>query len=112
MNEEELGSDPAIVTANYQRFIEIQWNGLTESLTIDEVMKRAYFIAGRAITCWRAHGEKDPRTPLVIKDSWQYLERKEEGELLREATGKGVINVVQFYHQAVYLRLLETKVIP
>lgn len=31
--------------------------------------------------------------PLVIKDSWQYLEHEEEGELLREATDKGVVNV-------------------
>ncbi|KAI9770976.1 MAG: hypothetical protein M1840_002680 [Geoglossum simile] len=35
---------------------------------------------------------------IVIKDSWQYPEREEEGELLREATEKGVINVARYYH--------------
>ncbi|KAL4403593.1 hypothetical protein CABS03_15045 [Colletotrichum abscissum] len=30
-------------------------------------------------------------TPLVIKDSWQYPERDEEGDLLREVTDKGII---------------------
>ena len=36
--------------------------------------------------------------PLVIKDSWQFPEREEEGELLREATDKGVVNVARYYH--------------
>jgi Fungal protein kinase len=48
MNEEELGFDPTIMTANDQWFIEIERNGLTERLIIDEVMKRARCIAGRA----------------------------------------------------------------
>jgi Fungal protein kinase len=34
---------------------------------------------------------------LVVKDSWQYPER-EEGQLLREATEKGVSNVARYYH--------------
>jgi len=38
------------------------------------------------------------KIPLVIKDSWQYLERKEEGELLRKAAEKGVINMARYYH--------------
>ncbi|EGE86152.2 hypothetical protein BDDG_09097 [Blastomyces dermatitidis ATCC 18188] len=38
------------------------------------------------------------RTPLVVKDSWQYPERTEEGELLREAMMKGVKNVARYYH--------------
>ncbi|KAF2786731.1 hypothetical protein K505DRAFT_411805 [Melanomma pulvis-pyrius CBS 109.77] len=42
-------------------------------------------------------GDKS-RSPLVIKDSWQVLEREEEGKLLREATNKGVVNVARYYH--------------
>lgn len=62
-------------------------------------MKRAPCVAGRATTCWKAHREGDEsKTPLVIKDSWQYPEREEEGLLLREATEKGVINVAKYYH--------------
>uniref|UniRef100_A0A0B7KRL2 non-specific serine/threonine protein kinase n=1 Tax=Bionectria ochroleuca TaxID=29856 RepID=A0A0B7KRL2_BIOOC len=36
--------------------------------------------------------------PLVVKDSWQFLERDEEGELFQEATSKGVINVARYYY--------------
>lgn len=99
MNQEELGFDPTIITADGRRYIEIKRNGQRERLIIDEVMKRAPCIAGRATTCWKAYREGDySRTPLVIKDSWQYPEREEEGELLREATNKGVVNVARYYH--------------
>ncbi|KAM7182691.1 hypothetical protein V8F33_014103 [Rhypophila sp. PSN 637] len=105
MSEEELGFDPTIMTAGDQRFIEIERNGTTERLIIDKVMRRARCIVGRATTCWKAHREDDPRTQFVIKDSWQYVERDEEGELLHEATSKGVINVARhYYHQAVLVR--------
>jgi hypothetical protein len=98
MSEEELGFDPTIMTANDKRFIEIKRDGLIERLIIDEVMLRARCIAGRATTCWKAHREGHPQTPLVIKDSWQYPERDEEGELLREATSQGVVNVARYYY--------------
>ncbi|QLI74381.1 uncharacterized protein G6M90_00g113480 [Metarhizium brunneum] len=98
MNEEILGFDPTIITTGGQKYIEIERNGQTECLIIEEVMKRAPCIAGRATTCWKAHRKDDPRTPLVIKDSWQYTDRDEEGELLQEATEKGVINVARYYH--------------
>lgn len=35
---------------------------------------------------------------IVIKDSWQYTNRDEEGEFLREATATGVVNVARYYH--------------
>jgi len=98
MNEEELGFDPTIMTANDERFIKIERDGSTERLIIDKVMQRTRCIAGRATTCWKAHHEGHPQLPLVIKDSWQYPERDEEGELLREVTGKGVVNVARYYH--------------
>ncbi|KAG8664734.1 uncharacterized protein FPOAC1_013514 [Fusarium poae] len=98
MNEEQLGFDPTIMTANEERFIEVDRNGSTERIIIDEVMQRAPCIAGRATTCWKAHPEGRPEMLLVIKDSWQYPERDEEGELLREATDKGVVNVARYYH--------------
>ncbi|KAH7016362.1 uncharacterized protein B0I36DRAFT_396657 [Microdochium trichocladiopsis] len=98
MNEEELGFDPTIMTANNERFIEIEREGATERLVIDRVMQRARCIAGRATTCWKAHREGHPLSPLVIKDSWQYAECDEEGELLREVTGKGVVNMARYYH--------------
>jgi hypothetical protein len=62
-------------------------------------MKRAPCVAGRATTCWKAHREgDDSEAPLVIKDSWQPPEREEEGELLRETTDKGVVNVARYYY--------------
>ncbi|KAF5133789.1 hypothetical protein E5D57_004416 [Metarhizium anisopliae] len=98
MNEEMLGFDPTIVTTSGQKYIEIERNGQTECLVIDEVIKRAPCIAGRATTCWKAHRNDDPHNPLVIKDSWQYVDRDEEGELLQGATEKGVTNVARYYH--------------
>ncbi|KAF2254157.1 hypothetical protein BU26DRAFT_474426 [Trematosphaeria pertusa] len=99
LNEEQLGFDPTFITAGATRYIEIERNGLRERLIIDKVMKRAPCIAGRATTCWKAHRAGDSsRTPLVIKDSWQFPERKKEGELLREATNKGVANVARYYY--------------
>ncbi|KID81451.1 serine/threonine-protein kinase Sgk2 [Metarhizium guizhouense ARSEF 977] len=98
MNEEMLGFDPTIVTAGGQKYIEIERNGQSERLILDEVMNRAPCIAGRATTCWKAHRKDDPHTPLVIKDSWQYTDRDEEGDLVQEATEKGAINVARYYH--------------
>ncbi|KAF5122362.1 hypothetical protein E5D57_012839 [Metarhizium anisopliae] len=98
MNEEMLGFDPTIVTTSGQKYVKIERNGQTECLIIDEVIKRAPCIAGRATTCWKAHRNDDPHNPLVIKDSWQYVDRDEEGELLQEATEKGVTNVARYYH--------------
>lgn len=98
MDEVKLGFDPTIVTSNDERYIEIERQGQTERLILDEGMKRAPCIAGRATTCWKAHHEEHPRTPLVIKDSWQYTDREEEGKMLQEATEKGVVNVARYYH--------------
>ncbi|WPJ66546.1 hypothetical protein SMAC4_14062 [Sordaria macrospora] len=105
MSEEELGFDPSIIKENDKRFVQIKSNDSTERLIIDKVMLRARCISGRATTCWKAHPEGDSQTPLVIKDSWQYPERDEEGELLRDATDKGVVNVVRYYyHETVQVR--------
>lgn len=101
MDEVKLGFDPKIATSNGKRYIEIERRGQTERLIIDEVMRRAPCIAGRATACWKAHHEKDPHTPLVIKDSWQYTDREEEeGKMLQEASDKGVVHVTRHYRQA------------
>lgn len=111
MSEEELGFDPTIMTANGKRYIEIERDGSTERLIIDQVMLRARCIAGRATTCWKAHREGHPQTPLVIKDSWQYPERDEEGEFLREATGQGVVNVARhYYHETVQVHGMDDDI--
>lgn len=98
MHEEALGFDPTVMTLNGKRFIEIERNGSKERIVIDGIILRARCVAGRAATCWKAHPEGHPETPLVIKDSWQYLERDEEGELLCEVMDKDVVNVARYYH--------------
>ncbi|KAI8966288.1 hypothetical protein F5Y11DRAFT_309959 [Daldinia sp. FL1419] len=98
MTEEQLGFDPTIITSGGERYMEIKRDDRIERLVIDKRMKRAPCIAGRATTCWKAYCEADPQTTFVIKDSWQYTEREEEGELLREATDRGVVNVARYYH--------------
>ncbi|OAA41678.1 serine/threonine-protein kinase Sgk2 [Metarhizium rileyi] len=111
MDEENLGFDPTMIVSTSERYIEIERNGQTERLIIDEVMKRAPCIAGRATTCWKAHRKDDPHTPLVIKDSWQYIDRDEEGELIQEATEKGVINVARYYyHETVRVRHADDEI--
>ena len=98
MNEEQLGFDPTITTVGDKRYMEIERGNGKERLVIDRVIKRVACVAGRATTCWKVYQEDDPRTPLVVKDSWQYPEREEEGELLREATEKRVKNVARYFH--------------
>lgn len=100
MSEEECGFDPTIITKDGLRFIEIEQNGHAERVVLEKLMKRAPCIAGRATTCWKARREEDPGVPLVVKDSWQYTERDEEGDLLQEATEKMVVNVARYYHHA------------
>ncbi|KAL6866710.1 hypothetical protein J3F83DRAFT_740900 [Trichoderma novae-zelandiae] len=105
MDEEQLGFDPTIATEAGRRILQIQRNGKSERLILDKLMKREPCISGRATTCWKAYREDDPQTPLVVKDSWQYAEREEEGELLQEATKKGVVNVARYYHhETVHVR--------
>ncbi|KAJ4307318.1 hypothetical protein N0V88_000701 [Collariella sp. IMI 366227] len=98
MSEEELGFDPTIMTAKGQRFIEIERDGTTERLVLKRVMKRARCVAGRATTCWKAYREDDPDTLFVVKDSWQYPQRDDEGVLLCEATSNGAVHVARYYH--------------
>ncbi|OAT11031.1 hypothetical protein BDBG_06786 [Blastomyces gilchristii SLH14081] len=101
MNRRQLGFDPTVVTVDGQRCIEIERDGKKEHLVIDGVILRAHCVVGRATTCWKAHRQGDERI-LVVKDSWQYLERDEEGELLREAMESGVTNVARYYfHETV-----------
>ncbi|KAH7108768.1 hypothetical protein B0J11DRAFT_449461 [Dendryphion nanum] len=99
LNEEQLGFDPTIVAEDGKRYIEIERNNRSERLVIDKVIRRVSSIAGRATTCWKCYREgDDTRTPYVVKDSWQYPERDEEGEVLREATKRDVVNVARYYH--------------
>ncbi|KAK4151065.1 hypothetical protein C8A00DRAFT_45663 [Chaetomidium leptoderma] len=83
MNDEQLGFDPTITTQDGQRLVTIKRNGQTERLVIDKLV---------------GHREGEPGIRFVIKDAWQYTEREEEGELLREATDKGMVNVARYYH--------------
>ncbi|KAH8654798.1 hypothetical protein BGZ61DRAFT_541236 [Ilyonectria robusta] len=108
MNEEQLGFDATITTANKERFIEIKRNGWTERIIIDKVMQHARCTAGRATTCWKAHRKRHREILLVIKDSWQYPERDDEGNLLREVTDKGVVNVARYYHHEVARQAVES----
>jgi hypothetical protein len=51
MNEEQLRFNPTILMSEGKRYVEIIRNGEKERLIIDELMKRAPCVAGRAITC-------------------------------------------------------------
>jgi hypothetical protein len=99
MDKEQLGFDPTIAESNGARYMKITRNGQNERLVLDTLVRRAPCVGGRATTCWKAYRDGDEsRAPLVIKDSWQFPERDQEGEVLRDATEKGVVNVARYYH--------------
>ncbi|KAK1843023.1 hypothetical protein CCHR01_14328 [Colletotrichum chrysophilum] len=98
MDEKALGYDPKCRTADEEWLIEVNRHGAAERIVLGEVILRPRCIVGRATTCWKAHPEGHPETPLVVKESWQYPERDVEGEFLKEATNRGVANVARHYH--------------
>lgn len=100
MNDAQLGFDPDLMEVNGQRFVKINRDGKEERLIITEALRdHAPCLAGRATTCWKAYREGDEsKKPLVVKDSWQYVDRPEEGELIRKATAAGITNISQYYH--------------
>ena len=99
MSDEQLGFDPTIHREGGKRWIEIRRNGSTERLFVESEVRKHAAIIGRATSCWKAYmGEGDAKRRLVVKDSWQYEERGEEGELIRDATSQSVTNVAQYYH--------------
>ena len=99
MSDKQLGFDPTIHREDGKRWIEITRNGSTERLFVESEVRKHAAIIGRATSCWKAYmGEGDARRRLVVKDAWQYEERSEEGELIRDATSQSVSNVVQYYH--------------
>ena len=99
MSEEQLGFDPTIHRADGRHWIEIRRNNSTERLFVESEITKHAAIIGRATRCWRAYvGEGDARRRFVVKDSWQYKEREEEGDLIKYATSKEVTHIGQYYH--------------
>ena len=99
MNNKQLGRDPTIRQSDEKRYLEITRSHQIERLFLTEEIKKQAMIVGRATTCWRAYCDGvDSKEVLVVKDSWQYKERPEEGELIKEATNKGVRNIARYYH--------------
>ncbi len=89
MNDKQLGVDPSIQQLDGKPYIEITRDGQIERLILTELLKKQAMIAGRVTTCWRAYRAGDElKTSLIVKDSWQYEERPEEGELVKEERAK------------------------
>lgn len=99
MNNKQLGLDPTIQQSDGQRYVDITRDDQVERLILTKEIRKQAVVVGRATTCWRANFDKgQSKEPLVIKDSWQYEERPEEGELIKEATDKGARNIARYYH--------------
>lgn len=99
MNDEQLGLDPTIQQSDSKRYVEITRSDQVERLILTEEIIKQVMIVGRATTCWKAYRDGDGlKEPLIVKDSWQYEERPEEGKLIKEATDKGVRNIARYYH--------------
>ncbi|KAL8903406.1 MAG: hypothetical protein Q9207_003952 [Kuettlingeria erythrocarpa] len=99
MTDEQLGLDPTIQGPEGERYVEITRKGQVERLILIAKIKKQAAIVSRATTCWRAYQDTDKtKQPLIVKDSWQYEERPEEGLLIKEATDGGVENIARYYH--------------
>ncbi|KAI5861527.1 hypothetical protein GGS23DRAFT_575496 [Durotheca rogersii] len=97
MNRESLGFDPTIISSGVKRYMEVDQGGQKKRLILDHMMSRSSSrIVSRGTTCWKAHLEGESQV-VVVKESWQPMERN-EGELLRLATEKGVANVARHFH--------------
>ena len=102
MTDEQLGLDPTIQGPEGKRFVEITRDGQVERLVLTAKIKKQAAIVSRATTCWRAYRNTDKtKKPLIVKDSWQYEERPEEGLLIQEATNGGVENIARYYHHEI-----------
>jgi hypothetical protein len=99
MTDEQLGFDPTITSEGVNRYMTITKEGKTERLVINDVIKPYHSVIGRGTVCWKAHREGDKsKQLLVVKDSWQYPERDEEGEYLLEVAKSEVNHVARYYH--------------
>ena len=99
MDNQQLGLDPTIANMHGKQCISIDRNGQTEQVILEKLLRKQAVVVGRATTCWKAYCEKDQgKVPLIVKDSWQYTERPEEGLLIKEATDSGVLHVARYYH--------------
>ncbi|KAG5924487.1 hypothetical protein E4U61_000423 [Claviceps capensis] len=96
--KKDLGFDPTMKITDGEPSMAIERNGRSECIVIDGLIIRQCCMVGRATTCWKAHVKDHPETPLIIKDSWQPSEREEEGEMLKQATSRNVVNVARYYH--------------
>jgi hypothetical protein len=85
MTEEELGYDTTISKDGEQRYIPVVRDGIKERFIIEGMIHRQASIIGRGTTCWKAKLEGSDGM-FVVKDSWQYEGRADEGALLTECT--------------------------
>ena len=102
MDNEQLGFDPDLMPDG-QQSVKVTKDGVEVRLKITGSLRaQASCIAGRATTCWKATREEEEHSPsptlLVVKDSWQFVDRPEEGELLCKAAKAGVTNIASYYH--------------
>ena len=105
MNDKQLGFDLDLTEVDGKRFVKINKDCKEKQLIIIEKLNDyAACIAGQATTCWKAYQEGDDlKQPLVVKKSWQYVNRPEEGKLICKATAAGVTNISQYYHHETVL---------
>ncbi|KAH6604461.1 serine threonine- kinase sgk2 [Trichoderma cornu-damae] len=100
MDKQALGFDPTVITSGDKRYIEINHEGQQKRLILGTLLSRSSGIVTRGTTCWEARIDGEPQATLVLKESWQPIERN-EGELLRLATQIGVTNVARHYHDLI-----------
>ncbi|KAA1097608.1 hypothetical protein PGT21_013148 [Puccinia graminis f. sp. tritici] len=107
-DEQTLGFDPTFIEVQGPRpntpglrmsqAIRIQTETGSQGFVIEKLIARASGICGRGTTCWQAHLSGDEGTKFLIKDSWQPLGQREEGDMLRDVTAQNVSHVARYHH--------------
>ncbi|KAL7917980.1 hypothetical protein ACQKWADRAFT_316935 [Trichoderma austrokoningii] len=97
VDKEGLGFDPTIQFSENKRYIEVDIGGQKKHLILDDVMLCSSGIVTRGTTCRRAHFKGEEEESMILKESWQPVER-DEAALLRFATEKEVTNVARYIH--------------
>lgn len=109
MTDEQLGFDPTIkfdptAESSKRRWIDIKRNDQEERIFLERAILPQPSLIGRATTCWCGFAKYPRHQPLIIKDSWEYVNRPHEGLLLEEAAKAGVNNVARYYwHEDVHV---------
>ncbi len=102
MHDQQMGLDPTIrVDSEGRKLVSVVRDSVHEDIVLDKVLATTKAISSRGTTVWKGYRLNDTSgNAIVVKDTWQLLERPDEGELLRRVK-EGAQHLVTYYHHEV-----------